>query len=186
MARASEASIERCTERELDQWVALRQALWPEEAQQDLRRNAEAVIRRAGQAAVFLARVPRHADAHDASCSGLSKTHRLREKAGPAFSHDAFVGFAEATLRNDYVNGCATSPVAFLEGIYVDPDWRKRGIARRLCAAVETWARDCQCRELASDALLDNEASHRMHLALQFEETERVVYFRKELLPPRD
>ena len=35
--------------------------------------------------------------------------------------------------------------------------------------------------ELASDALIDNAVSHGMHRRLGFEETERVVYFRKDL-----
>src|ERR1700722_20329703 len=91
-------------------------------------------------------------------------------------------GFAEATLRVDYVNGCVTSPVAFLEGIYVEPWARRQGVARVLVAAVETWAREKGCSELASDALLENADSHRMHAVLGFEETERVVYFRKELV----
>jgi aminoglycoside 6'-N-acetyltransferase I len=34
---------------------------------------------------------------------------------------------------------------------------------------------------MASDAFLDNSASHQMHGALGFSETERVVYFRKSL-----
>ncbi len=33
----------------------------------------------------------------------------------------------------------------------------------------------------ASDALLENEASHALHLALGFQETERVIFFRKSL-----
>ena len=52
---------------------------------------------------------------------------------------------------------------------------------RALVAAVELWTREQGCTELASDALLDNEASHRAHAACGFEETERVVYFRKHL-----
>lgn len=90
-------------------------------------------------------------------------------------------GFAELTLRHDYVSGCATSPVAFLEGVYVVPEQRRRGIARQLIAAAEDWARRRGCSEFASDALLDNLASHRMHAALGFAETERVVFFRKAL-----
>lgn len=43
------------------------------------------------------------------------------------------------------------------------------------------WARACGCRELASDALLENQASHAAHRALGFVETERVVFFRKPL-----
>ena len=95
---------------------------------------------------------------------------------------DKPVGFVEATVRNDYVNGCATSPVVFLEGIYVDPSARRQGAARALAGAVEEWGRKMDCREFASDALLENSDSHAMHRALGFEETERVVYFRKVLL----
>jgi len=91
------------------------------------------------------------------------------------------VGFVEAALRTDYVNGTSTSPVAFLEGLYVEPHHRRRGIARALVEAVVSWARDCGCRELASDALLENLAAHATHRALGFEETERVVCFRREL-----
>jgi aminoglycoside 6'-N-acetyltransferase I len=90
-------------------------------------------------------------------------------------------GFAEVSLRHDYVNGCETSPVGFLEGIYVVPAARRRGVARALAAAAEYWAQAKGCREFASDALLDNVDSHRMHAALGFIETERVVAFRKLL-----
>ncbi len=90
-------------------------------------------------------------------------------------------GFAEAALRHDYVNGCETSPVAFLEGIYVEPRHRRSGVAQMLVAAVEAWARAAGCAELASDAMLDDATSHAFHAAAGFEETERVVFFRKSL-----
>jgi aminoglycoside 6'-N-acetyltransferase I len=63
----------------------------------------------------------------------------------------------------------------------VKDGWRRRGVARALTQAAEAWTRTKGCSELASDALLDNEVSHRMHNALGFEETERVVYFHKAL-----
>jgi aminoglycoside 6'-N-acetyltransferase I len=91
------------------------------------------------------------------------------------------VGLAEASIRTDYVNGCETSPVAFLEGIVVDPAMRRRGVAALLVAAVSEWARSKGLSELASDAELHNTVSHAMHGALGFEETQRVVYFRKAL-----
>jgi aminoglycoside 6'-N-acetyltransferase I len=91
------------------------------------------------------------------------------------------LGLIEIALRSDYVNGTSTSPVAFLEGIYVIPSARKRGVARALVAHVERWAISAGCSEFASDAALNNEASHVMHKALGFSETERVVYFRKPL-----
>lgn len=94
---------------------------------------------------------------------------------------DRIVGFAEASIRHDYVNGCDSSPVVFLEGIYVLPEYRKRGIARALTETVAAWGRESGCSEFASDALVENTDSHAMHRALGFEESERVVYFRKTL-----
>ena len=91
------------------------------------------------------------------------------------------LGFAEAAIRHDYVNGCKTSPVGFLEGIYVVPEARRQGVARQLVAAVADWVREKGCSELASDARIDNAASHRMHEALGFAETQRVVFFRRLL-----
>jgi aminoglycoside 6'-N-acetyltransferase I len=79
------------------------------------------------------------------------------------------------------VNGCITSPVAFLEGIYVRPEHRNRGVARLLVQAVENWATELGCSEFASDTELHNFSSQRMHVALGFDETERVVYYRKRL-----
>ena len=90
------------------------------------------------------------------------------------------VAFAEAKLR-EYANGCESSPVAFVEGLYVDPAWRRRGIARALIARIEAWATARGVRELGSDVLLDNVESQRVHETLGFAETERVVYYRKVL-----
>jgi aminoglycoside 6'-N-acetyltransferase I len=91
------------------------------------------------------------------------------------------LGFVEASKRVDYVNGTSSSPVAFLEGLYVVPSVRRQGIARTLVESVVKWALDEGCTELASDALLDNRAAHAVHRSLGFEETERVVYFRRAL-----
>lgn len=91
------------------------------------------------------------------------------------------IGFAEATLRRDYVEGCNTSPVVFLEGIFINAEHRQSGIARALSDAVADWGRSKGCTEYASNALLDNVDSHAFHAAIGFEETERVVFFRKEL-----
>lgn len=89
--------------------------------------------------------------------------------------------FAEAALRRDHVNGCETSPVAFLEGIFVRPVDQGSGIGRLLLRSVQSWALEQGVTELASDAHLENVASHAFHLALGFEESDRVVYFRKLL-----
>lgn len=98
-----------------------------------------------------------------------------RDAAGRA------LGFAEGAIRHDYVNGCDSSPVGFLEGIYVMPDARRIGVARRLVAALAEWSRQHDCQEMASDADIDNAISHQMHDALGFTETQRVVFFRRAL-----
>lgn len=95
------------------------------------------------------------------------------------------VGFVEVALRTDYVNGTSSSPVGFIEGIYVIPSARQQGVARALVQMAEAWARTNGCREMASDARIENEASHAMHRALGFVETMRVVYFHKDL-PVKD
>ena len=91
------------------------------------------------------------------------------------------LGFVEASKRVDYVNGTSSSPVAFLEGLYVVPRARCRGVARTLVESVVQWALDEGCTELASDALIDNCTARTVHRSLGFEETERVVYFRRAL-----
>ena len=99
-----------------------------------------------------------------------------------AYESGRAVGLAEVALRADYVNGTESSPVAFLEGLYVEPARRRSGIARALVREGARWARQRGCTEFASDALLDNAASHAVHRALGFEETERVVFFRRRLI----
>ncbi len=93
----------------------------------------------------------------------------------------AAVGFAQCQLRHDYVEGTETSPVGYLEGIYVAEDWRGQGCARALLAACEDWARARGCREFASDCELDNEASIGFHRAVGFAEANRIVCFAKRL-----
>jgi orotate phosphoribosyltransferase/GNAT superfamily N-acetyltransferase len=90
------------------------------------------------------------------------------------------VGFAELSIRR-YVDGCDTDRVAYLEGWYVDPDRRRRGVGRALVDAAERWARAQGSTEFGSDALLHNELSAAAHRALGFEETEQIRYFRKVL-----
>lgn len=96
------------------------------------------------------------------------------------------LGFAEISVRKDYVNGTETSPVLFLEGIFVLPQCRGMGVSRALCLAAEAWGRAQGIREFASDSDIDNEVSIAAHLGLGFEETDRVVYFRKILDGPAD
>ena len=134
-------------------WLVLREQLWPHHPSSE----------HLAEMAAFLASPERFAQFIEYDASGNA------------------VGFVEASIRNDYVNGTNSSPVAFLEGVYVVPQARGQGIARALVAEAERWAIGVGCSEFASDALLENTRSHAMHVALGFKESERVVFFRKAL-----
>lgn len=98
-----------------------------------------------------------------------------------AYVEQAAVGFAQCQLRYDYVEGTRSSPVGYLEGIYVAEDCRKQGIAGGLLAACEDWARDKGCLEFASDCELSNTRSLKFHLKVGFEEANRIICFTKKL-----
>lgn len=96
-------------------------------------------------------------------------------------NEDGFIGFAEFSVRRDYVEGSSSSPVPYLEGWYVDKRYRNTGIGRGLVEAVEEWSRQRGFKELGSDTLLDNTDSINTHLAIGFREVERGVHFIKSL-----
>ena len=95
-------------------------------------------------------------------------------------SAGAVVGFAELNIRN-YAEDCVTDRVGYLEGWYVLPRARRRGVGRMLVDAAFDWARAQGCTEFASDALIDNDVSAKAHLALGFEETVQIRCFKKQL-----
>lgn len=135
-------------------WGDMRNALWPwDSAQEHAEEAADLYLASNGDRMAFIA----------VNAEGIP------------------VGFAEATLRRDYVEGCDSSPVVFLEGIYVAPAARRAGVARALSDAVAAWGTTKGCCEYASNALLDNADSHAFHAAIGFQETERVVFFRRAL-----
>ena len=86
-------------------------------------------------------------------------------------------GFAEIGSRR-YAEGCETSPVAYLEGIWTDPDSRRSGLARDMVRDATEWARSEGYTEFASDCDIDNEVSRAFHTASGFEEMGRVSCFR--------
>lgn len=145
--------VRRATEEDFDAWASLRHQLWPHLSLEGHRTEIVDALAQPETLVAFLC----------VSATGNA------------------IGLAEASVRSDYVNGCETSPVAFLEGIVVDPSFRRQGVAASLVAAVTDWAKVEGLSELASDAEIHNTVSHAMHAALGFEETQRVVYFRKSL-----
>ena len=90
------------------------------------------------------------------------------------------VGFVELSLR-PYAEGCETSPVAYVEGWFSDETVRRQGVGRLLIEAAEQWAREQGCTELASDTKVENEVAEAAHRSLGFEETNRMICYRKRL-----
>ena len=98
-----------------------------------------------------------------------------------AYNEQQAIGFAQCQIRNDYVEGTNTSPVGYLEGVYVKEDYRQQGLARELIATCEQWAKAQGCSEFASDCELHNEESLAMHIRLGFIEANRIICFTKQL-----
>lgn len=91
------------------------------------------------------------------------------------------IGFIQLSTRHDYVEGCETSPVGYIEGIYVEADYRRKGIAQELVSFAEEWSRKHGCLEMASDCEFDNQLSIDFHLGAGFTEANRIVCFTKKL-----
>jgi aminoglycoside 6'-N-acetyltransferase I len=91
------------------------------------------------------------------------------------------VGFLEASIR-PFVEDCHSDQVGYLEGWFVENDYRKNGIGRKLVRMAENWARSKNCTEMASDSEIGNDLSLKAHQNLGYEETSRLVHLRKDLV----
>jgi aminoglycoside 6'-N-acetyltransferase I len=111
----------------------------------------------------------------------------IARETGPLLARDDYAvfaaddggrlaGFIEVGHR-DVAESCTTSPLGYVEALWVEPEYRRRGVARALFEAAKQWSRQQGYRELGSDAVLENTASHTMHGRLGFTETERLVTF---------
>ncbi|MEZ5977553.1 MAG: GNAT family N-acetyltransferase [Planctomycetota bacterium] len=148
----SEFVVRKLGEDEHARWLDQRERLWPDFSRDELSEDERRAV----------------ADS-DAGCALVAVD-----------ASGAFLGFVEVTLR-PFAEGCATRPVGYVEGWWVEPEHRGRGVGRALVAAAEDWSRARGCREIASDTEIFNDVSRRAHAALGFEEVDRVVLFRKEL-----
>jgi aminoglycoside 6'-N-acetyltransferase I len=125
--------------------------LWPDLDEQELRREQAEILSKPERNTVFVA----------------SNGSRL-------------LGFIEVSIR-DWAEGCATQPVGYIEGWYVDPEHRRKGVGRGLVEAAECWAASRGCTEMGSDAEVENRVSQQAHVALGYTEATRVVSFSKKL-----
>ena len=90
------------------------------------------------------------------------------------------IGFLEASIRQ-VAEGCSTRNIAYIEGWYVDPEFRKVGVGRLLVKHAEQWAHSQGSKEMASDCELENDIGLKAHLGMGFEVTSRLIHLRKRL-----
>lgn len=145
------SAIQKACEADVPAVVRLALSLWPDNESGALTREFSGLISR-NDAAVFLA---------------------CREGQP--------IGFAQCQLRHDYVEGTHSSPVGYLEGIFVAQSFRGRGYAGQLLSACESWAKSMGCSEFASDCELTNLNSRQFHLRAGFQEANRIICFTKKL-----
>ena len=91
------------------------------------------------------------------------------------------IAFIHVSLRTDYVEGTESSPVGYIEGIYVSPSYRRKDVATQLLVKAENWARQKGCKEMGSDTEISNLLSQQFHQSSGFAEVNRIVCYRKPL-----
>lgn len=140
---------------ETDRWALLRGRLWPQADPAELATQADEFLNGAEVptiAAVFVA----------------------EDERGEA------LGFLELAVRS-FSDGCDSMPIPHVEGWYVQPWARRRGVGRALLQAAEDWSRSHGFNELASDTEIDNDISLAAHMKFGFQEVERLIKLRKSL-----
>lgn len=144
--------IRRAVKRDSSDWLTLRKLLWPATSTKEHQADIRDILKTPRRTVVFLSR----------DAQGTAQ------------------GFIEAGLR-PFADGCKTSPVGYIEGWYVLPQFRGAGIGRRLVRAAECWAAAQGVKEMASDTEIFNKASQRAHVKLGYKPTETIVIFSKRL-----
>ncbi len=145
---------------DLSEVLRLARLLWPKSDAQKLQTDFAAFLADQANWAVF-----------------LSTPDEQQQNETPVQA----LGFAACSLRQDYVNGTFTSPVGYLEGIYVEEARRREGHGKALTAACQAWAKAGDCTEFASDCEIGNGESLAFHLSAGFSEAGRVICFVKSL-----
>lgn len=92
----------------------------------------------------------------------------------------ACAGLLEVSLRN-FVDGCLGGPVGYIEGLYLDPEFRGMGLGRKVVEFAAEWFREQGCHDMATDAEQDNLHAQAFFAHIGFTETFRIVEFRRSL-----
>jgi aminoglycoside 6'-N-acetyltransferase I len=145
-------NIVKVTQNDFREWLDLALKLWPDYTVEEMQGDLVKILQ-----------------------SPREEQFLVRDSDGKA------IAFMNLSLRYEYVPGASQSPVAFVEGIYVQDEYQNQGIGTYLIRYAEQWALAQGCTQLASDALLENTGSYQFHTKVGFQEVEKVVSFIKQL-----
>ncbi|WP_350343185.1 aminoglycoside 6'-N-acetyltransferase [Proteinivorax tanatarense] len=91
------------------------------------------------------------------------------------------IGFAHFSIRTDYVEGSDSSPIGYIEGIYVEAEYRRQEVSKELLAKGEQWVKEKGYSEIASSCEYDNTTSYHFHKGIGFKEANRIICFIKDV-----
>jgi len=97
------------------------------------------------------------------------------------YEGDDLAAFLSLSVRSDYVEGTNSRLVGYIEGLYVKPEFRRKGIAEKLIDHAKEWSKKFDCSELASDCVLDNDANQAFHTGVGFTEANKIVCYIMQL-----
>lgn len=144
--------IEKIKNEDFNAWLEMGLMLWPKHSRAELQKEFEAILK-----------------------SKKEETFLCKDKDG------SYIGFINLSLRFEYIPGATSSPVGYVEGIFVKEQYRKKGIAKKLIDAGEEWAKKQGCKEIGSDTELHNKTSQVFHKKLGFKEDDILVHFIKKI-----
>ncbi len=98
-----------------------------------------------------------------------------------AYDEKKVIGFGEGSIRSEYVEGAKTSPIGYLEGIYVNKEYRHTGVGGQLMKEVEKWCGQRGCSEFASDTGIDNVKGIQFHESNGFREVAKIICYVKKI-----
>ena len=91
------------------------------------------------------------------------------------------VGLLTCSIKREYVAGCNTNKVAYLEGLYVLPEYRRQKIGSKLLDHFKLWAKNKGCKEMASDIEIENDISLQFHKKNGFEVVETTIHLKTNI-----
>jgi len=137
---------------DLNEWLTMRRALWPDCPPKKHREEMTEILADRKDQPAWMAE----------SLSG------------------ELMGFLEVSVRN-YADGAGRKDVGYLEGWYVKPKYRKQGVGRTLVNEAEDWAVSRGFSHVGSDTWVGNRNSYNVHKAMGYREVGRDVHFVKKL-----